>query len=176
MSDDQEELHPIFTRDPSDWKNLVYQIVEVTTEDGQSHIGAVYTVDPVSETVVLVTENNEGDLQLNVVMGHAVQSTEVRGECEAGLREKMEKLFKPAALLQLSKDELGKRKTQLRSWLLKNRIPIEVCADNEEVLSISDVLFIEPPYSVTNCRSTNEIVLGRVQGLIKNMPNEGEKT
>ena len=46
----------------------------------------------------------------------------------------------------------------------------QVSADNEEVLSISDALYIEPPYSVESCRSTNEIVLGRVQGLIKNMP------
>merc|ERR1712025_243048 len=170
MSDEEGTLHPIFTRDPNEWKNLVCQVVEVTTEDGETHIGTVYTVDPVSETVVLVKENNDGGLQLNVLMGHAVQSTEVLGECEASLREKIEKLFRSADVVNLTKDELVKRRTQLYNWLIKNRIPIEVSADNEEVLSISDALYIEPPYSVESCRSTNEIVLGRVQGLIKNMP------
>lgn len=84
-------------------------------------------------------------------------------------------MFRPPEVEALSEEELEKRKNVLKSWLLKNRLPVQVAGNNGELLSISDALFIEPPYGVENCRSTNEIILGRIQGLIKNMPSDQEE-
>ena len=39
-----------------------------------------------------------------------------------------------------------------------------------ELLTLADALVIHPPYGEDNCFSTNEIILGKIQGLIKNMP------
>ena len=56
--------HPIYTHDPSDWMKLIHCFVSVDTEDGGQHQGYVYTVDPVSESLVLIT-NPGGKLDLS---------------------------------------------------------------------------------------------------------------
>ncbi len=74
----------------------------------------------------------------------------------------------------LSAKEFANKRAKLKSWLLKNRLPVKDSPDNDKLLCISDALFIEPPYDVDSCRSTNEIILGRVQGLIRNMPQDDD--
>ena len=72
---DEKQEHPIFYTDPSEWMNYIGKEVCVTIETGESHTGWVYTVDPVSQSVVLVRFNNDDDkINVKVVMGHAVQS------------------------------------------------------------------------------------------------------
>ena len=83
-------------------------------------------------------------------------------------------MFRPEETASLTEEELEKRKKRLNLWLIKNRLPVQLIGNNKEILSISDALFIEPPYGADNCRSTNEIILGRIQGLIKNMPLDHE--
>jgi gem associated protein 6 len=56
--------------------------------------------------------------------------------------------------------------------LLKNRLPVEI---NGELLNVAEALVIQPPYGSENCVSTNEIILGKIQGLIKNMPADQDE-
>ena len=76
--------------------------------------------------------------------------------------------------LSLSEEDLQKKQFQLKCWLLKNRLPIEVGGAKGELLTLADALVIHPPYGADNCYSTNEIILGKIQGLIKNMPADQE--
>ena len=171
-----DELHPIFKKDPEEWMKYVHKEVCVSTTQGAEHTGWVYTIDPVSETVVLVQFDNTGENQtkLEMIIGHAVQSIRVLNDDVEAHREELEKLFQTEGMLSLTPEELQKKRQLVKSWLLKNRMPVEVSGSNGEVLSISDALFIEPPYGPQNCRSTNEIILGRIQGLLKNMPSDVE--
>ena len=166
----EKDLHPIFSRDPREWMDCVGQTVCVHGKDGHQYVGVVYTIDPVSESVVLVQETEEGRLHLDVIMGHCVEDLKVTGSASEELKARLDALFKPVADPNLSPETICKRRNDLRSWLLKNRLPVQESPDNPDVLCIADALFIEPPYGADNCRSTNEIVLGRIQGLIKNMP------
>lgn len=168
--------HQIFTKDPGEMMHYLYKEVCVTTEDGKSHTGRVYTIDPVSQSVVLTKFNSDTQSLdgITVVMGHSVQEIVILDDNTDVFRGKLDALFKPAELSNLSPEELAAKKDKLKSWLLKNRIPIEVSETNGDNLSLAGALTIEPPYGPENCRSTNETILGRVQGMIKNMPDDYE--
>ena len=170
--------HPVFTRDPSEFTSHLHKEVCVTADDGTTHKGWVYTVDPVSQSVVLVqfaTPKGTDTAaphpsQLEVIMGHAVVNITTVNEMTDIHKKELDGLFRPKLMDKLSVEELGQRKEKVRSWLAMNRMPVTVSGDHGEVLNISDAVFIEPPYEAENCRSTNEIILGRIQGLIKNIP------
>jgi len=165
------EQHPIFTKDPSAWMRSIGSVVEIISSDGCRHTGSVYTVDPVSESVVLATvpeDNSKKELDLKLILGHAIRS--MTPIAEQGPVLKLDNLFKPQNQSNLSGADLKQHQERLRSWLLKNRLPVSVCKEDSSVLIVADILRVQAPYTAESCQCTNEIVLGRIQGLIKNMP------
>ncbi|XP_062589767.1 gem-associated protein 6-like [Saccostrea cucullata] len=167
-------VHPIFKRDPEELMQYLNKQVSVLKEDGKEVTGWVYTIDPVSESFVLLSFMDD-KTQLDIIMGPSVRQVSILDENSETYKKRIEALFRPPEVQSLSEEELEKKKNTLKSWLLKNRLPVQVNGNNGERLSISDALFIEPPYEAENCRSTNEIILGRIQGLIKNMPSDQEE-
>lgn len=173
MAED-EALHPIFSQDPEEWMSFIYKQASILMEDGTEHVGWVYTIDPVTECYVLVSFEDE-KTEVKVLMGPSIRSVAIINENTETHRARLDSMFRPEEVLSFSEEEIEKRKLLLKSWLTKNRLPVQITGNNNEILSISDALFIEPPYGPGNCRSTNEIILGRIQGLIKNMPpDQGE--
>ncbi|XP_041362767.1 gem-associated protein 6-like [Gigantopelta aegis] len=169
MGEEGNEVHPVFHKDPEDWMQYVYKQVRVLTADGVEHIGWVYTIDPVSETFVLV-QFVDDQPQLDILMGHAVTKVIVIDENTEAHKEKLDCLFRPDMFPAMSSEDVKKQQMLVKSWLDKNRVPVQVSGVGDELLMISDALVIEPPYGVGNCCSTNEIILSRIQGLLKNMP------
>ncbi|PVD38825.1 hypothetical protein C0Q70_01449 [Pomacea canaliculata] len=172
--ENSSETHPIFLRDPDEWLQYVYKHVSVVTEDDDEHVGWLYTVDPVSESFVLVHFLEE-NVQLSILLGSSITKVTVLADAGVGVKEKLDALFRPKAEAEISEDELKARKQKLKMWLEKNRLPVQLTGDNSEILSISDALIIQPPYGENNCHSMNEIILGRIQGLIKSMPEDHDK-
>ena len=176
-----EGKHEIFRRDPKELMQYVHHRVCLTTVDGGCHTGWVYTVDPVSSTFVLLQYEADGisDESLSranhaeLVLGHAIRSVEMLAGDVNLHRTDMEALFKPPAEMQsVSAEEMSSRCERLRQWLIQNRVPVERAVARPEVLTIGgDVLIIEPPYNIECCLSTNEIILARVQSLVRNMPS-----
>ena len=166
------DLHPIFVKDPVEYMQYIGKEICIATEDGGSYTGRCYTIDPVSQSVVLAKFDGESVSSMQIIMGHCVRNIVVLDDDDKRYKHQLDALFKNPAALELSPQEVEQKRTRLKAWLLKNRIPVEVSGDNKDILSISGALFIEPPYEADNCRSTNEIILGRVQGLIKNMPKD----
>lgn len=184
LTDDGENSkeHPVFTKDPAEYMQWLYKEICVTTDSGMSHTGRCYTVDPVSQSIVLVKmesndDNEKEPSKLQLVMGHCIENVTVLDDDVDTYKDVLDNLLKN----RNSKDgvmtakEIKERQKVLLMWLSKNRIPVKVCEDRPDVLSISDALFISPPYEANNCQSTNEIILGKVQGLIKNMPKDQEQ-
>ncbi|KAK6187958.1 hypothetical protein SNE40_005874 [Patella caerulea] len=163
--------HPIFKTDPDEWIQLLYKQVSIVTDDGVEHTGWVYTIDPVSQSYVLAKFSKD-NADLEIILGHAVTKLTIINNDSEVHREKLDMLFKPEAALKMSPEEIKKRQLLLKSWLEKNRLPVVVSGDE---LSISDALTIHPPYNPDDCFSSNEIILGRIQGLIKNMPPNHDK-
>lgn len=165
-----ENVHPIFVTDPSEFMQHVYKQVWVKTVDDKDHVGWVYTVDPVSSTLCLVTFTADRPV-MEVIMGHAIRSLKVVNEDTEMQKQNLDELFRDDKVDHLGPEELKERKETVRLWLLKHRLPVEVSKENHDELSISNALSIEPPYNPASCRSTNEIILGKIQGLLKSMPS-----
>jgi len=176
-----DEKHQIFKRDPAELMQYVHKRVVITTVNGVTHRGQVYTVDPVSSTFVLLMCGNEAngtsdclrDTQhVEFVLGHAVQSIDIVDDDCTDHSARMDLLFKSASNISFTEEELRKRRERLHSWLSENRFPVEVKESQPDVLSVGgDILLIQSPYFPENCLSTNEIILSRVQSLITRMPN-----
>jgi len=173
--------HEIFKRDPAELMQYVHKRVVITTVDGLTHSGQVYTVDPVSSTFVLLTCENKtistNDCSPDThcaefVLGHAVQSIDIVDDDGSDHSAHVDMLFKSKSNVSFTEEELHKRCERLRSWLLENRFPVEIKESQPDVVSVGgDVLLIQPPYFPENCLSTNEIILSRVQSLIARMPS-----
>ena len=170
-----EDLHPIFTKDPQQWIGLVHKLVQVTTEDGQEHEGFVFTVDPVSESIVLLrsTQPDSKDfasMSLKLLPGAAVRDVTVLSEnVDTEVKSEFDRLFRPASSKTLSQEELGQRKLHLKQWLEKHRLPVSLSPDGQALI-VAEALTILPPFSEESCLSTNEIILSRIRTLIRDMP------
>uniref|UniRef100_UPI00358FE608 gem-associated protein 6 n=1 Tax=Myxine glutinosa TaxID=7769 RepID=UPI00358FE608 len=156
---------------PSSWQNLLHKELEVLTDEGHVYRGWLYTVDPVSASLVLV--RFEGDdvalPEVQVVMGHAVKNVKTLDapldnaettELEIRLRN----LFLPTEPKPQDPAVLKKHRRSLKTWLERHHIPVE---EEEESLFVAGALVLHPPYRPCDCSSTNEIVLQRVQEFIR---------
>lgn len=141
-------------------------------------VGWVHAIDPVTRAVVLEEENESSSggnsRKLAFVMGHAISHVILEEEDiypKEGLRREINELIESRKTNEYSKDELAKLREEMIEWLTLNRVPVSQCPDNEAVLSVMGVLFLEPPYDSECCRCSNEIILDRVQKLIKAKQN-----
>ncbi|XP_076367807.1 gem-associated protein 6-like [Tachypleus tridentatus] len=137
------------------------------------HSGWVKTIDPVSENIVLVHFEGDIPVSLTMVMGHTVESINIVND-QPIFKAMLDKLFLPKTM-EVSTEELLRQKMKLKTWLNKNRIPVEDTNNNSGNLTVANALVIKPPYGVDQCFSNNEIILGKIQGLIKALPNDLEE-
>ncbi|XP_066503915.1 gem-associated protein 6 [Hoplias malabaricus] len=155
---------------PQEWQKYLNHEVKVTGIDKQQSEGWVFTVDPVSASVVLVSFQEKGEPCVKVVLGHAVREMEVIREGDGEMEKKLRSLFMQVGGQAFSAEELKERKEDLRRWLEENLIPVTVEGD---VLQVANVLTISAPYGAEQCSSSNEIILARVQSLVES--NMGRK-
>ncbi|KAB5558882.1 hypothetical protein PHYPO_G00022360 [Pangasianodon hypophthalmus] len=157
---------------PQEWWKFVNQEVKVTAQDQQQYEGFVFTVDPVSASLVLVTFEEKRSASVRVVLGHAVRDVQLLRAGDEDTERKMRSLFIPTGSQEFSTEELVERKKDLRAWLEKNLIPV---TEEEDVLHVANVLTISAPYGPEQCSSSNEIILARVQSLVESKPGGGNQ-
>ncbi|XP_042337884.1 gem-associated protein 6 [Plectropomus leopardus] len=150
---------------PLQWMRYVNTQVKVKAGKNEEHRGWLLTIDPVSASLVLVNFREEGPAAVRVVMGHAVEEVEVLKEADQETMERLQTPFLPLKTCRLNPEELRSRMGGVRSWLEKNRVPVEVEGDE---LRVAGVLTITAPYGPENCCSSNQIILDRIQKLIQN--------
>ena len=136
--------------------------------------GWVHAIDPVTRTIVLEEDNDKScgarSKKLTFIMAHAmshlvlvdhdVYSNEAHHE--------ITDFIGSGKSSEYSEDELAKMRAEMMEWFALNRVvPVTQCSDNPAVLSVMGVLFLEPPYDPECCRCSNEIILDRVQKLIR---------
>ncbi|XP_039248475.1 gem-associated protein 6-like [Styela clava] len=150
----------------TDTRKLVYQKVEVERSDGKLHVGWIYTIDPLSNNIVLYCEDSSNP-QLTTVFSHCIKKVKVLAKPDKGIIDVLNNLCKQTGQIPYSEEDLLERQRRLKEWLESNRLPVTV---NGAKLSIAGVLDILPPYTQQSCQSRNEIILSRVQSIIKMMP------
>ncbi|KAJ8285004.1 hypothetical protein COCON_G00038540 [Conger conger] len=158
-------------KNPLEWNEYVNKEVKVTADEKHEYQGWVFTVDPVSASVVLVNFQDTGKASVVVVMGHAVREVEIVKDGDEEMVSRLSSLFMPEGRHVLGKDELRRKKECLRAWLEKNLIPV---TEEDETLRVAGVLTVNPPYGTQDCSSSNEIILARVQSLVESNPGPQE--
>jgi len=173
MSENTSCNHPIFTKNPNEWMDLVHCFVSIETIGGKNLKGHVYTIDPVSESVVLVNfeeESSSTNISVDIVMKDSIVDIEKIHNADEKVKKMCSSLFRENVDENFSESEVIAKRDRLKLWLEKNRFPVSISKTDDNILQISDALMIQPPYTDQSCLSTNEIILSRVQQLIKNMP------
>ncbi|XP_029949088.1 gem-associated protein 6-like [Salarias fasciatus] len=148
---------------PLQWFSYVHKQVKVKLGRDEEHRGWLVTVDPVSASLVLVNFTERG-ASVRVVMGHAVEEVEVLREADPETTELLCTYFLPLETPKLDPEDLKRRRECVRRWLEKNRLPVE---ENGNELRVAGVLTITAPYGPEDCCSSNQIILDRIQRLIR---------
>ncbi|XP_037084588.1 uncharacterized protein LOC119105084 isoform X2 [Pollicipes pollicipes] len=167
--DQEEEDHPVFRNDPLELKQTLYTCVALSCSDGSTHNGRVIAVDPVSESRILVSDVHSAAPVVEVVFGYSVSSSRTTDtECGDPTRQAVDSLLRrqrtePA----LSPAELLARRDHVVSWLRRHRLPVEV---GEGHVTVAGVATVRAPYTAEQCVCANELVLQRLDALLKSMP------
>ncbi|XP_034174257.1 gem-associated protein 6 [Osmia lignaria lignaria] len=156
MEESSHFSHNIYKNDPVLFKNYVGFKVNILTEDGTTSSGVVYTVDPVSESVVLLQDCQQDHLK--IVFGHAIKNIEICMDKPCDLPE----LFMNAPT-NILRSTLEERKNAVIKILRENRFDVK---EESDILTVENVLSIKPPYEPTDCICANSIILGRIQNLL----------
>ncbi|XP_076763253.1 gem-associated protein 6 [Xylocopa sonorina] len=157
MEESSNFSHKIYKSDPLLFKSYVDMEVNILTEDGTTISGIVYTVDPVSESVVLLQGCQRNNLK--IVFGHAIKSITICSDKPCKLPE----LQFMNAPTKIFRSTLAERKYAVRKLLEENRFPVK---EENNILTIENVLSIKPPYESADCVCTNSIILARIQNLL----------
>ncbi|XP_020282080.1 gem-associated protein 6-like, partial [Pseudomyrmex gracilis] len=161
--DTQEEntefLHNVYKNDPILFVNYVGKEVKIITKDENIHSGIVYTIDPVSDSIVLLHTTKSTKYSLKIIFGHAVKNINVIAETTTIIPE----LFlQNLPCKELSQELIAKRKDIVVKVLSDSRFPV---SEKNNTLLIEDIMVIEPPYYPENCKCNNSIVLSRIQNI-----------
>lgn len=84
------------------------------------------------------------------------------------IKSELDKLFSHKVSHEKETTSLVERRDELIAWLNKNRLPVKI--DQNNVINILDTVFIQAPYDLENCQSTNEIILDKVRQLVQSLP------
>ncbi|XP_015600758.1 gem-associated protein 6-like [Cephus cinctus] len=154
--------HKVFKNDPLLFKSYVNKKVIIITQDKNTHTGIVYTIDPVSESVVLLNPGVDDKMQMKIIIGHAIK--DIIESSEPNPSPIPELFLAPSVKLPAS--VVSAKKEKIKKFLLENRFPV---LEDKEILQIEGVLSIEPPYGLEQCICNNEIILARIQSLLSDL-------
>ncbi|XP_068225491.1 gem-associated protein 6-like isoform X2 [Palaemon carinicauda] len=162
------EKHKIFTNDSVQQLALIHTRVEISTKNKQTHVGWVYTIDPVSESVILVDLANENTAEVKFVSGYNISHLEIlEDKPPPGLGDTIDRLFMKKQV-NYSNREIVERRESLCVWLAGNRVPYTIKDDMS--IEVLQTAVIAPPYEPGSIQCTNEVVLDKVMKLVQQMP------
>ncbi|XP_014469801.1 PREDICTED: gem-associated protein 6-like [Dinoponera quadriceps] len=150
--------HKIYKNDPILFNSYVGKDSKITMKDEDSHCGIVYTIDPVSDSVVLLQPKEAAKYNLKIISGHSIKSIEVISETDRNVPD----LFLLSST-KVSQEKVTERKNTIKQLLLEKRFPIR---EEGDVLKIEDSVVIEPPYFPENCTCANSIIFNRIKSIL----------
>ncbi|KAJ1358477.1 hypothetical protein KIN20_016907 [Parelaphostrongylus tenuis] len=137
--------------------------------------GNLYTVDPVTGSLVLVQFRNKSPCKLVWIPRESYISASMlenpSEECakhSVELVEMMENMFGMRKVDDPITAELGERRDRLLKWLRANHVEVMECDDGS--LLIFGAARIESPFTEDSCFCDNAIILKRLRGLVSKVP------
>lgn len=116
--------------------------------------------------LVNFSEDAEVAAKVQVVMGHVVEEVKILQEADEETTRRLQTYFMPPSVVAASQqdpEELARMKDRVRQWLEKNRVPVQ---EEGAELRVAGVLTITAPYRASDCISSNQIILDRIQKLV----------
>ncbi|CAK9301998.1 unnamed protein product [Gordionus sp. m RMFG-2023] len=167
MSNFYEEILGI---DPLKLNSYVHKEVFIILKNETKYNGKIYTIDPVSESVIAVDDQDKSQTKIYCFPGHAVASIEIKRELTSHEIKELELIFEPSLATNYSESEIDDRRTQVETFLKSRMIPVSFIGSHCETFSLFDgILLIQPPYDIDNCQSENLIVLKQIQRMMKEL-------
>lgn len=160
---------------PLSWIAHPVQVQLVPGGSDQLVEGNLYTVDPVTGSVVLVRFRNEEPCRVVWIPREGYVSVskleEPSPHCQqysVELAVSMGNMFGMRLLEETSADELSERRQRLLSWLRANHVDVKECEDGS--LLIFGAARIQSPFTEDSCFCDNAIVLKRLRALVGKVP------
>ena len=162
----------MFLNRPVDLLNSLHCKVAVSSARGYRVSGGLLAVDPVTDTAVIVdTDNSDaGDINNYPVTivplvrwddMEIVDSSEVYKELVRNIK------FEQSDKCDMSEEETEAARDKVTAWLAKNGL--EAVVKGSDVV-IADAVIMEAPFTAESCSATNEIILARVQDIVRRVP------
>ncbi|XP_018027678.1 gem-associated protein 6 [Hyalella azteca] len=164
------DSHPVYSNDPRKLHSLIHSYISVTVRNQKPISGWVHTVDPVSESFVLVNFTADGSTVQDVILVPGYNVTGVRLHphvASENMKEKIDFTFKQNET-RFSRAELDRRRNVLCVWLKDNRVPYTMKAN--DCLEVLRFATIKPPYTPQSIVCTNEVVLDKLLKLLQDCP------
>lgn len=154
--------------------------------DGWDRTGVVSETDGIKRTASnALTKSNEEDdvkmdcksslskLSVEIIPGHIVKGISFVSEADPLILKDLDRLFgendSAKSGATLTEETLERKRDDVKNWLTANRIPVEIGGLKGDVIQVAGkALIIKPPYDVEHCFSLNEIILKKVQQLLRN--------
>ncbi|KAK7930315.1 hypothetical protein WMY93_006710 [Mugilogobius chulae] len=158
---------------PAHWSALTHKHVSVRADNGHELRGHVVTVDPVSASLVLL---DSGGSKVHVVLGHSVKQVQIQDQDQdqdPEQKTRLETLFTDSDPAQNQSLDLDRARTRLLDWIHLNRVPVEV--QGAGLVVAGGVVTVNPPFRAKDCVGLNQVVLDRVQRLIRNQPRDPDQ-
>lgn len=157
--------------------------VKLTLRNGTQRFGYFKCCDPITKSIVMVcVDDKKSELceqaKLFIAVGHAVKAVDLLESLENTV--KPEKLFEIFSIISdnqnfknnFTEEQIGDRKNRLMAWFTLNKIPVEELG--EDCLLVAYNLKLKAPFDKHHCFCDNEIVLGKIQSLIEDLPDKVE--
>ncbi|PIO64323.1 gemin6 protein [Teladorsagia circumcincta] len=160
---------------PLSWIAHPVRVQLVSGGSDQSVDGNLYTVDPVTGSLVLVRFRNEKPCQVSWIPREGYISVSMVEEssphCQqysVELADMMSNMFGMRNADEVDAGELKERRKRLLSWLRANHVDVKECDDGS--LLIFGAARIQSPFTEDSCYCDNSIILKRLRALVAKVP------
>nr|CDJ97427.1 gem-associated protein 6-like protein [Haemonchus contortus] len=160
---------------PLTWIAHPVRVQLVVGGSDQSVDGNLYTIDPLTGSLVLVRFHNEKPWQVSWIPREGYSSVSMIDEpsphsqrYSVELADMMSNMFGMRQVEEVDANELKERRQKLLSWLRANHVDVKECDDGS--LLIFGAARIQSPFTEDSCYCDNTIVLKRLRALVGKVP------
>ena len=156
---------------PNDALQLIGTQVEISLVDGTTVFGRVYTIDPETGNFILMNNSSTIFIPSVNIARYDVRAPNELGRVDLSALQKIdERYFPSSATNKVSEEDCERNKERLIAHFEKHRVPVDLSREGEVI--VAGVVRCMPPYDRNSCYSTNDIVLGRIQNILKSFDSD----
>ncbi|CAF1320769.1 unnamed protein product [Adineta steineri] len=163
-------LHEVFDFDVDTYATLINVRVQIECSDQRNYSGRVYTVDPLTQSIVLIDDISN---RVHIVLRPDIIQLKILDR-NTSLQTYKDPFQSSNVISNEPDDSSSDRLEKIRTFLSSKRIPFkEKLEENNSITLLiqNGIVQINAPYTNETISGTNEIVLSRIKLLLKQIIN-----